>query len=273
MGANIIARRESIGRNEVFGILDGDFVGSWRAPVDRPVEWRGSDGTVFGWRWERKEIENYLIDPTVVNLALNQSNSVVSIQGYQSWLCAARDRLPGYQAARAALAASRIRFRDLPSSFGKERGSERHPFPDSLDETSCRDGMRQVVAAHQQTQIVEVATFARKSCSVSSSRRTISAPGFPSGVSFNGRSIARESAACAANLPALNLFLKLASLIAVGRDGNRDAISLPGRKQERESKRWDGNPSRLVWQDRNRDANLSVDCFAVRSACHDPAGG
>ena len=94
--------------------------------------------------------------------------------------------------------------------------------------------MRQVVAAHRQTQIVEVGTveaaftsllpqfqaggsrhashlhsfagkdllwamddalrglgfavpgpFARKSCSVSSSRRTISAPGFPNGASFN----------------------------------------------------------------------------------------
>ena len=66
MGASIIARRDSIGRNEVFGILDGDFVESWQAPIDRPVEWRSSDGTVFGWRWERKEIENYLIDPTVV---------------------------------------------------------------------------------------------------------------------------------------------------------------------------------------------------------------
>jgi hypothetical protein len=158
MGASIIARRESIGRGEVFGIIDGDFVGSWQSPVDRPVPWTGSDGTVLGWRWERKEIENYLIDPTVVNLALNQSNSVVSIQGYQSSLGAARDRLPAYQAARAALAASRIRFRDLPSSFGKERGSEQHPFPDSLDDSSCRDGMRQVVAAHQQTQIVEVGT-------------------------------------------------------------------------------------------------------------------
>ena len=68
------------------------------------------------------------------------------------------DKLPIYQAARTALATSRVRFQDLASSFGRERGRERHPFPDGLDETSCRDGMGQVVAAHQQTQIIDPAT-------------------------------------------------------------------------------------------------------------------
>ena len=69
MGARIIARRESIGRNEVFGILDGDFVKLGKRRWIGPVEWTGSDGTRFGWRWERKEIENYLIDQAVVDFA------------------------------------------------------------------------------------------------------------------------------------------------------------------------------------------------------------
>jgi hypothetical protein len=99
-----------------------------------------------------------LIDPVVVDFALNRPNPVLPIHAYQSMLAAARDRLPIYQAARSALASSRVRFEGLPSSFGKERGRERHPFPDDLDETSCRDGMRQLVARHRQTQIVELAT-------------------------------------------------------------------------------------------------------------------
>ena len=90
MGSRIIARREAVGRDDVYGILDGDFVNVWKQPLDQPVDWKGSDGTLFGWRWERKEIENYLIDPVVVDLALNRPNHAVPIHDYQSALGAAR---------------------------------------------------------------------------------------------------------------------------------------------------------------------------------------
>jgi hypothetical protein len=157
MGTRIIARREAIGREEIFGVLDGDFVDVWKPPVDRPGEWRSADGaTFFGWRWERKEIENYLIDPAVVELALNRPAGAVSIPRYQAALEAARDLLPIYQAARTSLATSRVRFRDLESCFGKERGSERHPFPDALDEASCRQGLREVIARHHGSQVVQL---------------------------------------------------------------------------------------------------------------------
>jgi hypothetical protein len=154
MGNRIIARREVIGQDSVFGMLDGDFIEKWTPPVDRPVDWKSADDTVlFGWRWERKEIENYLIDPAVVEFSLGQT---LPIQDYQSSLVAARDRLPIYQAARTALATSRLRFRDLPSSFGKARGRERHPFPDNLDEATCQDGLREVVSFHQGSQVVKL---------------------------------------------------------------------------------------------------------------------
>lgn len=154
MGNRIIARREVIGQDSVFGILDRDFLANWTPPVDRPVDWKSSDDTAFfGWRWERKEIENYLIDPAVIEFSLGQT---LTMQDYQASLEAARDRVTVYQAARTALATSRLRFRDLPSSFGKARGRERHPFPDNLDEASCQDGVREVVLLHQESQVVKL---------------------------------------------------------------------------------------------------------------------
>jgi hypothetical protein len=158
MGTRIIARRESIGREEVFGVLDRDFVKAWAPLLHEPIEWRGPDGTLLGWRWERKEIENYLIDPAVVELALNRPHQIISIIGYRSALETARDQLHIYQAARTALATSRVRFQDLASSFGRKHGRERHLFPDDLDDANCRDGMRQAVGSHRQAQVVEFAT-------------------------------------------------------------------------------------------------------------------
>ncbi len=39
MGERIKARREVIGEKAVFGLLDGDFVGDWEQPQDRPHNW------------------------------------------------------------------------------------------------------------------------------------------------------------------------------------------------------------------------------------------
>src|SRR5437773_741494 len=63
MGDRIKARRDSLGHQTVYGLLDGDFVRDWNAPIRRPKDWIVDSGQTFlGWRWERKEIENYLID-------------------------------------------------------------------------------------------------------------------------------------------------------------------------------------------------------------------
>ena len=55
METRIISRREMIGKDEVFGILDGDFVESWTSPVQQPVEWRSPDGTIFFNRYPTTE--------------------------------------------------------------------------------------------------------------------------------------------------------------------------------------------------------------------------
>ncbi len=73
MGERIKARREILGGNVVFGLLDGDFQVNWELPQNRPRDWivrKNKTKVLLGWRWERKEIENYLIDPVVVQLSL-----------------------------------------------------------------------------------------------------------------------------------------------------------------------------------------------------------
>jgi hypothetical protein len=149
MGMRIIARREAVGVRSVFGLLDGDFTEEF--PPRR--EWRSSDGEIhFGWRWERKEIENYLADPQVVSRALGSGAPPPG--QYGTALEQARDAVADYEAARTALSISRVRFSDLPSAFGTARGRDQHPFPDALDEAACCAGLRETVEAHRQTQLV-----------------------------------------------------------------------------------------------------------------------
>ncbi|MGO8751609.1 MAG: hypothetical protein ACLQNE_37180 [Thermoguttaceae bacterium] len=152
MGDRIKARREAIGQKTVYGLLDGDFSVDFQVPNAQPKQWTGSDGTHLGWRWERKEIENYLIDPTVVERALN--NAPPFLGEYAAALEAARNTIANYQAARIALTVCRPRFSPLPNCFGSERERMRHPFPDLMDEASCVTGMGELVERYQASQLV-----------------------------------------------------------------------------------------------------------------------
>lgn len=154
MGNAIKGGREAIGRETVFGILDGDYPEVWEPPTGTPRPWVASDGAILGWRWERKEIENYLIDPAVVPRALGAQ--APQPDDYAAALAAARDRLRLYQAARAALSGRRRRFTPLSSSFGRERGREGHPLPDDTSEEACREGIRECVEAYNAGQSVTV---------------------------------------------------------------------------------------------------------------------
>ena len=126
MGSAIKGGREGIGRQSIFGILDGDFSKEWVQPTEVPNQWKASDGIILGWRWERTEIENYLIDPAVVAKALGMSAPQPA--SYTAALEAARDRLVFYQAARAALSVCRRRFSPLSCSFGTRTGPRGSPF-------------------------------------------------------------------------------------------------------------------------------------------------
>lgn len=154
MGNRVKGGREAIQRGSVFGILDRDFPQEWDPPTGTPRPWIASDDIVLGWRWERREIENYLIDPTVVASALGAD--APHRDDYIAALGAARDRLTFYQAARAALSDCRPRRKPLSCSFGGERGREDHPFPDDTSEEACHEGIRGCVEDYNVGQSVTV---------------------------------------------------------------------------------------------------------------------
>jgi hypothetical protein len=151
MGERILGRRDV--QPATFGILDGDFVEQWSAAADKLNEW--SSGAVhFGWRWNRKEIENYLIDPLVVANAL--ADRAPLSDEYRVALESARDHISVYTAARTALTLCRPRrLSPLPNTIGRPRGSARHPFPDGIDEASCIRGLRLIVAEHSAAQSID----------------------------------------------------------------------------------------------------------------------
>ncbi len=156
MGSNIMARREAQRSGSVYGILDGDFRKNWSAPQDKVDDWKtGNSETHFGWRWERKEIENYLVDPVVVEKALGKNGPTP--EKYKAALESARDNICIYQAARTALSANRIRFNPMPSAFGRKRGKENHPFPDEFKRENCIAGIKSLVDSHKENQTVDLA--------------------------------------------------------------------------------------------------------------------
>ena len=132
MGNKILSRRELLGSSAVYGLLDGDFR-NWVVPTGNPQKWEGENGTIhFGWRWERKEIENYLIDPLVVEKALGNA-----LPDYSGMLHRAAAKLVPYQAARITLSLKRPRFVQLPNAFGKPNGRDKHLIPEQIDYQNC----------------------------------------------------------------------------------------------------------------------------------------
>jgi hypothetical protein len=148
MGDRILARREVTDADKdkknptVYGVLDGDYA-AWQEPEQRPRQWNVNNGNVSvhtGWRWERKEIENYLIDPAVVERALGRLP-----ERYIAALETAASQIASYQAARIALTLNRPHSAPLQNSFGKLRGRGRHPMPEDLGRDQCLHEAKQLV--------------------------------------------------------------------------------------------------------------------------------
>jgi hypothetical protein len=163
MSARVLAYRRAkhAGKESedgVQGLLDGDFILEWHShTLDAPWKWVEDfwDGLrCMGWRWSRKEIENYLIDPSVVRQALG--SKAPSEENRIEVLYEARDRIAAYQAARTALAAMRAKPRWLENPFGRERGKQKHRFPEKLDRNSCVEGLRACLAAHNAAQALRL---------------------------------------------------------------------------------------------------------------------
>lgn len=148
MGEKILLRRSRMGESKVFGIIDRDFDDEWKPHSNRIREWKNKKGDIlFGWKWERKEIENYLIDPTVVQKALNEKAPDMSL--YKEALESVKDYIALYQAARIALSVNRIKHIPLPTSFGVKRGKPKHPFPDNLQKDKLYEDIKTVVREYR----------------------------------------------------------------------------------------------------------------------------
>ncbi len=156
MGERIKARREEYRYANVYGILDGDYISEsdWETPKDKPHLWINRDESPkFGWRWARKEIENYLLDYEVIRRALG--SDAPDKTKYIQLLETARDSVAVYQAARTALSTCRKRLTPLSSSFGYKQRSINYTFPDDLSEDACISGIKGVVTGHNDEQLVE----------------------------------------------------------------------------------------------------------------------
>jgi hypothetical protein len=149
MGMRILARREAYPTFKVAGLLDGDFPAQWPGPKFEPVSWRSADDAVdFGWRWSRKEIENYLIDPNIVVSALGKD--VVFARDFEALIQQGANEIFAYQAARTALSNCRKQFTDLPSTWLPKR------LPNDLSPAACLAAIRDVVDQHSAEQAVTV---------------------------------------------------------------------------------------------------------------------
>lgn len=144
LGAQIQAYRAALPGVIVAGIRDSDFDRDHPLPAGQVREWYVENGEVWlGWYWERVEIENYLLDPSIARHALNPAR--LSEAAYQDALQEAVSGLMEYTAARAALSRSRGRFQPLRNNWGYTSGIRDHLLPDVRTEAACRQEIVQLV--------------------------------------------------------------------------------------------------------------------------------
>ena len=115
--------------------------------------------SIVGWCWERKEIENYLIDPLVVERALAKKK-YFAIDDYRNALTRAVESLRFYTAARTALSCFQFsnrlgRQNDCPpfkSYSFPEQFHDKSYCLGKLSETVQRDAGKRAVSEADVTQ-------------------------------------------------------------------------------------------------------------------------
>ncbi|MBH8576000.1 hypothetical protein I8752_23970 [Nostocaceae cyanobacterium CENA369] len=137
----------------IAGIKDGDFNEDDSVPTNTPRSWLIKDNNnniQIGWSWERKEIENYLIDPEVVYRALGAK--APPIDQYRLALENSARVIAEYTAARIALSLSRPqKLLPLKNCWG----TGRHPFPIHLAEADCRQEIQSIMQEYLQNQTIQ----------------------------------------------------------------------------------------------------------------------
>lgn len=149
-GGKVRTSRRNLTNSVIAGLRDRDFEQDDATPTSNPRPWRVENEKVWlGWFWERAEIENYLLDPVVVQRSLGPK--APEAEAYRAALQMSAEAIADYTAARTALSLSRVRFRPLDNCWGPERGGDRHKFPDQRQEKDCRDAISNIVSQYTQS--------------------------------------------------------------------------------------------------------------------------
>ena len=106
----------------------------------------------YRWYWERKEIENYLVDPKIVKRALRDNAPPAS--EYRAALQQSAEKIAAYTAARITLSVY-LSFRPSPpsNSWGEERDKRegyRFPKDKGLTEINCKAELNNIIKQYEQ---------------------------------------------------------------------------------------------------------------------------
>ncbi|MDJ0797407.1 MAG: hypothetical protein QNJ51_11350 [Calothrix sp. MO_167.B12] len=131
------------------GLLDRDFDCQNVTLTKTPQPKFDGNSIKVGWTWERKEIENYLLDPEVVQQALGRK--APPMDKYRSALRKAAEEISTYTAARTAL--SCYGFKNF---WGEEVKlvNTSHLFPRRLGKDACEQNIREIVNKYKGDRIV-----------------------------------------------------------------------------------------------------------------------
>ncbi len=139
----------------VAGLRDRDFDDDDSPPTRTPRNWQIMDGStqvILGWYWERKEIENYLIDPKVIRRALG--NDAPPAEEYRAAIQTSAQKIAAYTAARITVS---LYLQNRPSfpynSWGEERDKKegyRFPKDKGLTSVNCKAELNKIIKEYEQ---------------------------------------------------------------------------------------------------------------------------
>jgi hypothetical protein len=152
----VIADRRRI--PSLAGLVDRDFDCVQKTNNQQPIEL--FEGTIqVGWSWERKEIENYLLDPCVIEQTCIPKYGF-TLDEYQEALQKVVERLKFYTAARTALSCSE--FKDRWGSAINNVFSARYSFPSNLERQACQTKIKEIVDQSRGDRIITSANVIEK---------------------------------------------------------------------------------------------------------------